>query len=136
MTRAYGQTDPMIYISEAVLAIALIAIVILISSYVSSRLVRLIRAIGLRIKMARLAEAAARTIGAMTDLRRDRALLFRTALMSILIRIVWSLACFVVAWAMGLPIGVLTVCAFISLVDLVRLMPISIGGLGVREWSV
>ena len=40
------------------------------------------------------------------------------------------------AWAMGLPIGMLTVFAFISLVDLVRLMPISVGGLGVREWIV
>jgi glycosyltransferase 2 family protein len=136
MTRSYGQTDPMIYISEAVLAIAFFAVAILMSSYVSSRLARVIRAIGLRMKIVRLAEAAARTIEAMTELRRDGALLLRTALMSILIRIVWSLGCFVVAWAMGLPIGVLTVCAFISLVDLVRLMPISVGGLGVREWSV
>ena len=36
----------------------------------------------------------------------------------------------------GLQIGVLTLFAFISLVDLVRLMPISVGGLGVREWAV
>lgn len=136
MTRAYGQADPKIYISEAVLAVAFIGIAILMSSYVSSRLARLIRSIGFRIKMTRLAEAAARTIDAMTELRRDRALLFRTALMSILIRIVWSLGCFVVAWAIGLPIGVLTVFAFISLIDLIRLMPISVGGLGVREWSV
>jgi uncharacterized membrane protein YbhN (UPF0104 family) len=42
----------------------------------------------------------------------------------------------VVAWAMGLPIGLLTLFAFISLVDIVRLMPISVGGLGVREWAV
>jgi uncharacterized membrane protein YbhN (UPF0104 family) len=96
----------------------------------------LIRAIGVRIRAVRLAEAAARTLEAMTELRRDGTLLFRTALISILIRVVWSLGCFVVAWAMGLPIGVFTVFAFISLVDLVRLMPISVGGLGVREWSV
>jgi uncharacterized protein (TIRG00374 family) len=136
MTRAHGQTDSMIYLSEAVLAIAFIAIAILMSGYVSSRLARLIRAIGSRIKMMRLAEAAARTLEAMNELKRDGALLFRTALISILIRILWSLGCFVVAWAMGLPIGVLTVFAFISLIDLVRLMPISVGGLGVREWSV
>jgi uncharacterized membrane protein YbhN (UPF0104 family) len=30
----------------------------------------------------------------------------------------------------------LTLFAFISLIDLVRLTPISIGGLGVREWTV
>ena len=57
-------------------------------------------------------------------------------MISVLIRIVWSLGCYVVAWAMGLPIGLLTLFAFISLVDLVRLMPISVGGLGVREWAV
>jgi uncharacterized protein (TIRG00374 family) len=136
MTRAYGQTDPMIYISEVVLAIAFIAIALLMSGYVSSRLARLIRALGVRIKTVRLAEAAARTLEAVTELRRDGVLLFRTALISILIRVVWSLGCFVVAWAMGLPIGVFTVFAFISLVDLVRLMPISVGGLGVREWAV
>jgi uncharacterized protein (TIRG00374 family) len=136
MTRAYGQTEPMIYISEAVLAIALIAIAILMSGYVSSRLARLIRELGVRIKFVRLAEAAARTIEAMIGLKSDGALLVRTALMSLLIRILWSLGCFVVAWAMGMPIGVLTMFAFISLIDLVRLMPISVGGLGVREWSV
>jgi hypothetical protein len=37
---------------------------------------------------------------------------------------------------MGLPLDVFTLFAFISLVDLVRLMPISVGGLGVREWIV
>jgi uncharacterized membrane protein YbhN (UPF0104 family) len=37
---------------------------------------------------------------------------------------------------MGLSIGVLSLFAFISLVDLIRLMPISVGGLGVREWTV
>jgi uncharacterized membrane protein YbhN (UPF0104 family) len=57
-------------------------------------------------------------------------------MISILIRIVWSLGCYVVAWSMGLPIGVLSLFAFISLVDLIRLMPISVGGLGVREWTV
>jgi uncharacterized protein (TIRG00374 family) len=136
LTRAYGQTDSRIYLSEAVLAITFIVIAILMSGYVSSRLARLIRVVGLRLKVVRVAEAAARTLEATSELRRDGKLLFKTALMSILIRVVWSLGCFVVAWAMGLPVDVLTVCAFISLVDLVRLMPISIGGLGVREWAV
>src|SRR4030095_149606 len=63
-------------------------------------------------------------------------LLLRTSLISVLIRVTWSLGCYVVAWAMGLPMGVLTLVAFISLVDLVRLMPISVGGLGVREWAI
>lgn len=136
LTRARGQSDPKIYISEGVLALAFFAIVMLMSRFVSTRLARLIREIGRRIGTIRLAEAGARTLEAIADLRRDWALLFRTTMVSVLIRIVWSLGCFVVAGAMGLPIGVLTVFAFISLIDLVRLMPISVGGLGVREWAV
>jgi glycosyltransferase 2 family protein len=136
MTRADRQTAPMIYASEAILAIAFIAIATLMSGYVSSKLARLIRAIGRRTRIVRLAEAAARTLESISELRRDGALLFRTSMISVLIRLVWSLGCYVVAWAMGLPIGLLTLFAFISLVDLVRLMPISVGGLGVREWAV
>jgi uncharacterized protein (TIRG00374 family) len=136
MTRAYGQTNPMIYASEAILALAFIAIAILMSESMSSRLARFIRVIGRRVKGARLGEAAARTLESTSQLRRDWSLLRRTSLLSVLIRIVWSLGCYVVAWAMGLQIGLLTLFAFISLVDLVRLMPISVGGLGVREWAV
>jgi uncharacterized protein (TIRG00374 family) len=136
MTRAAGRTNSTIYVSEAILALAFIAIATLMSGYVSSRLARLMRAAGRRTKTVKVAEAAARTLEAISELRRDWALLFRTSLISVLIRVVWSLGCFVVAWAMRLPIDVLTVFAFISLVDLVRLMPISVGGLGVREWAL
>jgi len=136
MTRAGGQTDPIIYASEAILALAFIAIATLMSGYVSSRLARLFRANGRRFRIVRVAEAAARTLESISELRRDGALLFRASTLSVLIRIVWGLGCYVVAWAMGLPIGLLTLFAFISLVDLVRLMPISVGGLGVREWAV
>jgi uncharacterized protein (TIRG00374 family) len=136
MTRASRQTDPMIYVSEAILAVAFIAIATLMSDYVSSRLARVIRKIGRRTGTVRFAEAAARTLESISELRRDGVLLLRTSLISVLIRIVWSLGCYVVAWAMGLPIGLLTLFTFVSLVDLVRLMPISVGGLGVREWAV
>jgi uncharacterized protein (TIRG00374 family) len=136
MTRAYGQSDRMIYVSEGILAIAFIVIAALMSTYISSRLARLIRGIGRRLRAGRVAEAAARTLESISVLRRDSGLLFQTSLISILIRAVWSLGCYVVSRAMGLPIDLLTLFAFISLVDLVRLMPISIGGLGVREWTV
>ena len=136
MTRASRQTDSMIYTSEAILAVAFIAIATLMTEYVSSRLARLIRKIGGRLGAVRLAEAAARTLESISELRRDPILLLRTSLISVVIRIVWSMGCYVVAWAMGLNIELLTLFAFISLVDLVRLMPISVGGLGVREWAI
>jgi uncharacterized protein (TIRG00374 family) len=136
MTNAYAQTEPAIYVSETVLALAFAAIVTLMSDYVSTRLARMIRAAGTRIRIKRAAEAAARTLEAVSELRRRPNLLIRTTAVSVAIRIVWSLGCYAVAWAMGLSIGLLTLFAFISLVDLVRLMPISVGGLGVREWAV
>lgn len=135
-TRMYGQADPRIYVSEAILAFAFVAIVILMSGYVSSRLAEMLRRFGSRINTVRMAEAGARTIEAISQLRSNGTLLIRTATLSVLIRIVWSLGCYAVAWAMGLTIGLTALFAFISLVDLVRLMPISIGGLGVREWAV
>jgi len=136
MTRAYGQTDRMIYLSEGILAIAFVIIAALMSAYVSSRLARLMRDVGRRMRMVRAAEAAARTLESVSILRQDSGLLLRTLVISVLIRIVWSMGCYVVSRAMGLPVDLLTMFAFISLVDLVRLMPISVGGLGVREWTV
>jgi len=135
-TRVYTQTDRVIYIGEAVLAISFVAIAILMSGFVTSRLARMLRAIGSRMKIARAGEAAARTLEDISKLRSDVALLIRTLLISFVIRIVWSLGCYVIVTAMGLPLDVFTLFAFISLVDLVRLMPISVGGLGVREWIV
>lgn len=135
-TRVYTQTDRVIYIGEAVLAISFVAIAILMSGFVTSRLARMLRAIGSRMKIARAGEAAARTLEDISRLRSDGPLLARTVLISFVIRIVWSLGCYVIVTAMGLPLDVFTLFAFISLVDLVRLMPISVGGLGVREWIV
>ena len=54
MTRASRQTDSMIYTSEAILAVAFIAIATLMTEYVSSRLARLIRKIGGRLGAVRL----------------------------------------------------------------------------------
>ncbi len=135
-TRVYAQTDRVIYIGEAVLAISFAAIAILMSGFVTSRLARILRAIGARLKAARIGEAAARTLEDISKLRGDVPLLIRTLVISLVIRVVWSLGCYVIVRAMGLPLDVFTLFAFISLVDLVRLMPISVGGLGVREWIV
>jgi uncharacterized membrane protein YbhN (UPF0104 family) len=56
--------------------------------------------------------------------------------LSVVIRLVWGLGWFVVVQAMGLPLGLPVVFAFVSLVDLIRMLPISVGGLGVREWAI
>jgi uncharacterized protein (TIRG00374 family) len=135
-TRTTGQAERDILFAETLLGLAFVITATLLSGYVSSKLARLITSLSARLKIERLGRAATRTLEAISDLRRYRWMLLRTIALSIVIRVVWGLGCFVVAQAMGLPLGLPIVFAFISLVDLIRMLPISIGGLGVREWVV
>ena len=133
-SRSSRPSGTLIYLIEMFLAAAFLGLVLLMSNYVSSRLARLCRWAGMKLKAERWGEAAARTLEAILVLRRYPGMLAATAFVSVAIRVVWSLGCYVVSLAMGLPLGIAVIFAFISLVDLIRLMPISIGGLGVREW--
>jgi uncharacterized protein (TIRG00374 family) len=133
-SRNYAQAGRVIYLGEAVLGLAFIVTAALMSGRVSERLARLVKSAGELLKAERVGLAAARTIEAISELRRHRGMLLRTVALSILIRVVWGVGCFTVARALGLPLGLPTVFAFISLVDLIRMLPISVGGLGVREW--
>ncbi|MFY9609530.1 MAG: lysylphosphatidylglycerol synthase transmembrane domain-containing protein [Blastocatellia bacterium] len=135
-SRAFDQYAATVYFVEVVLGLGLVAVALLMSDYVSSRLARLFRAVGRRFKVERAGAAAARTLEAISALRRHRVMLARTVVISVAVRIVWSLGCFAVARALDLPLGLPIVFAFMSLVDLLRLMPLSVGGLGVREWLI
>src|SRR6185503_11115734 len=97
---------------EAVLGLALIATAVLMSDYVSSGLARLCRSIGARFKAARIGEAAARTLEAISELRKHKRMLAVTVALSLLIRVVWGLGCYVVARALSLPLGLPIVFAF------------------------
>ena len=134
--RSHLPESRVFYIGEAILAIAFLASTMLMSNYLSSRLARIARAIGKRTGFERLGEAASRTLEAVSELRRYRAMLWQTVLLSVVIRVVWSLGWFVVAQAMGVPLSLPMVITFASLVDLIRMLPISIGGIGVREWAI
>jgi len=135
-SRVFDQYAGTVYFAEAVIGLGLIAAATLMSDYVSSRLAQLIRMAGTRFKVERLGEAAARTLEAISELRSHHGMLARTVAVSLAVRVVWGLGCFSVARALDLPLGLPTVFAFISLVDLLRLMPLSVGGLGVREWLI
>lgn len=124
------------YAGEAVLAVAFVASAILMSDYFSSRLARLARSLGTRFRLERAGGGAARALEAISELRRHRKMLAATLGLSVVIRLVWGLGWFVVVQAMGLPLGLPVVFAFVSLVDLIRMLPISVGGLGVREWAI
>jgi uncharacterized protein (TIRG00374 family) len=123
-----------IYFAEGALALGFLATAALMSEFATSRAARLIRVLAKRVRMERLGDAASRTLEAISELRKHRGMILTTILVSVIIRVVWSLGCYVVALAMGLPLSMLVVFAFISIVDLVRMLPISIGGIGVREW--
>lgn len=133
-SRSMRPEGRLIYFAEAALALGFLAAAMLMSEYATSRATRVIRASAKRLKVERFGDAASRTLEAISELRRHKGMLLTTVLLSVMIRVVWSLGCYVVALAMGLPLSMLVVFAFISIVDLVRMLPISIGGIGVREW--
>jgi uncharacterized protein (TIRG00374 family) len=134
ISHAYVPSAPAVIAVETVLGLAFIATALLMSNAVSAWLARRGRRLGARFKVERIGEAAARTLEAMSELRTHRAMLARTLLLSIPVRLVWGLGCYAIAVALRLPLSFAMVLAFISLVDLIRMLPISVGGLGVREW--
>jgi uncharacterized protein (TIRG00374 family) len=134
--RSHLSESKVFYYGEAVLALPLLASAMLMSDYVSSRLGRLVRGIGKGTRFEWLGEGASKTLEAMSELRRHKKMLIQTFLVSVMVRAVWGIGWFIVAQAMGLSIGIALVMAFVSLVDLIRMLPISVGGLGVREWAI
>jgi uncharacterized protein (TIRG00374 family) len=124
------------YLGEAVLAVAVVASAALMSEAISSRLARLIRWIGARFGLERYSAGAARTLEAVSELRKYKRMLVMTILVSLLIRLVWGLGCYTVAQAMNLPVSFPVLFSFISLVDMIRMLPTWGGGIGVREWAL
>jgi uncharacterized membrane protein YbhN (UPF0104 family) len=134
--RSHLPESRVFYVGEAVLSIAFLASTMLMSNYLSSRLARLARSMGKRVRLERLGETASKALEAVSELRKYRAMLCKTVLLSVMIRVIWGLGWFVVAQAMGLPFSLPIVITFASLVDLIRMLPISVGGLGIREWAI
>jgi uncharacterized protein (TIRG00374 family) len=134
MSRSYLPEGHTVYIAEAALALGFLASASVMSDYLSSRLAKAATAISKKMRVERLGSAAARTLKAMSELRRYHGMVAGTVALTILVRIVWSLGFYVTALAMGLPLSLPLVFAFTSLVDLVRMLPVSINGLGLREW--
>ncbi|MBI3654379.1 MAG: flippase-like domain-containing protein [Acidobacteria bacterium] len=124
------------YVGEAILALALLAASALLSARLATTLGRLAVWMSAKFKVERLGAAAARTLEAIAELRQQKRMLLTTVLLSVLIRVVWGAGCFVVAQAMSLPLSFAVVFSFISLVDMIRMLPTWGGGIGVREWAL
>ena len=134
--RVFRPTGSVFYVGEAFLALAFIGLAMLMSKRISLRLMKLSKWLGEVIGLPRLGDAGARTLEATAMLRQYKSLAVSTLLVSVLMRLVWSLGAYSIAKAMGLPIGILITLAFVSIVDLIRMLPISVGGLGIREWAL
>src|SRR5215213_824548 len=98
-SRSVRPEGRLIYFAEAALAVGFFATAALMSDFATSRAVRLIRAVAKRLKIERLGDAACRTLEAISELRRDRGMILTTIFVSVIIRVVWSLGCYVVALA-------------------------------------
>jgi len=70
-------------------------------------------------------------LGKGPGLRRHRAMIVQTLLLTLVMRAVWSLGFVAVARAMQLPLELPAIFAFVSLVDLIRMLPIT--PIGLRE---
>lgn len=135
-SRTYRPDGWLFYLAEALLASAFILSAMLMSDFTSKRLARLCRWTAERLRIPRIGEAASKTLEAISSLRQYKVMFITTVLLSVMVRMVWSLGCYVIALAMDLPLSFAMVFAVMSLVDLIRMLPISVGGLGVREWTM
>ncbi len=126
----------LIYYGEGILALGFVASAALLSNYFSSLAARLIRAVGVRLSIRRVGDAAARTLEAMSELRKNKLMVLKTAMLSALVRVIWSLGFYVISLAMGLDVGLWLIFSLTSIVDLIRMLPVTINGIGLREWAM
>jgi uncharacterized protein (TIRG00374 family) len=135
-SRVYRPDGALFYFAEALLTLAFIFSAMLMSDFTSKRLARLCLWAGELLRIPKIGEAASKTLEAISSLRQYKMMFLTTVLISVVARVVWSLGCYVIAVAMDLPLSLAMVFAVMSLVDLIRMLPISVGGLGVREWTM
>ena len=81
----------------------------------------------------RLQARLGRLFGQLTRYAEQRGLLLRTLLVSCLLRLVWFWGCFLVARALDLGLSFHIFLIAIPLIELIRTIPITVQGIGVRE---
>lgn len=81
------------------------------------------------------AEAISRLIEHLQLFRTEQKLILVAIISTVAIRVIWVLSCWTVAYALDLTIPFSLLMAFISIVDIARMVPVSLpNGLGVREY--
>jgi len=133
ISSAYLPPGLAIYIFEAALGLAFLVMLGLASERLSRFVGEATGLIGNRAGARRAGAGIARSLEAMSELRRHKLMIVETLLLTLLMRGIWSLGFVAVARAMGLPLELPAIFAFVSIVDLIRMVPITPNGIGLRE---
>lgn len=74
-----------------------------------------------------------RAYQAIVSYDRCRGAVFQGMLLSVLSRLLWIYGCFLIARAFSLNIGFMPLLLIVPIVEIARMIPVSLSGLGVRE---
>lgn len=132
-SRAFLPDGALLHLTEAVLAASFVISAFLMSELVSNKLAGTVLFLSRKLRVERLGRGVVNALGAMSEIRGRKSIIIWTVVISILSRVLWSLAFYMVALAMSLPVGIVLIFAFTSVVDVVRQLPVAPNGLGLRE---
>jgi uncharacterized protein (TIRG00374 family) len=132
-SRSYLPAGVLTYCIEGVFIVAALISLFLMSEYLAGQLSALALYIGRLLRLPRLAQGVAQVLDAMSEVRGRTDIILQTLGVSLLMRIAWTAGFVVTGFAMNLDLGVILIFAFIAIVDLIRMLPITPNGLGLRE---
>jgi glycosyltransferase 2 family protein len=135
-SRSYLPSGVLLYCIEGVFIVAVLISLFLMSEYLAGRLSALALYIGRLVGLSRMAQGIARVLDAMSEVRGRTDIILQTLGVSLLMRIAWTAGFIVIALAMNLGLGVVLIFALIAIVDLIRMLPITPNGLGLREGAM
>jgi len=135
-SRAYLPAGVLVYCIEGVFIVAVLISFFLMSEYLAGRLSALTLYVGKAVRLPGLARGVARVLDGMSEVRGRTDIILKTLGLSLLMRIAWTAGFVVIALAMNLELRVILIFAFIAIVDLIRMLPITPNGLGLREGAM
>jgi len=135
-SRSYLPAGVLLYCIEGVFIVAVLISLFLMSEYLAGRLSAFALYLGRLMRMEGVAQGAARVLDGMSEVRSRTDIILQTLVVSLLMRIAWTAGFVVIAQAMNLGLDVILIFAFIAIVDLIRMLPITPNGLGLREGAM
>ncbi|HYL99963.1 MAG TPA: lysylphosphatidylglycerol synthase transmembrane domain-containing protein [Blastocatellia bacterium] len=132
-SRTFLPDGALLHLTEAVLALLLVISAFLMSELISNKLAGTVTFLSRKMRVERLGRGVVNALESMSEIRGRKSIIFWTVVISVFSRVLWTLAFYMVALAMSLPVGLVLIFAFTSVVDLVRQLPIAPNGLGLRE---